>query len=90
MKINESQRLSSLQAYRAGIQAKEAKSSSGSKGAAKDDVRISPEAKGLLEAQRLSASDREEKLEALKASVQSGTYRISAEQVAEKLYPYLK
>lgn len=89
MKINESGRLSSLQAYRAGAQSKEMKTQAG-KGMQKDNVRISPEAKQLLEAQRTGESSRTERIEELKQSVQAGTYRVSAEKLAEKLLPYLK
>lgn len=90
MKINEPQRLSSMQAYRAGIQSKETKASLSGKGELKDNVRISPEAMELLEAQRMSGSNRTEQIEVLKQSVQTGTYRVNPEQLAEKLLPYLK
>ncbi|MCI3921333.1 flagellar biosynthesis anti-sigma factor FlgM [Paenibacillus sp. TRM 82003] len=89
MKINETGRISSIQAYNKGASSKDAKSLGG-KGAAKDDVRISPEAMELLEAQRSNAGQRSERIEELKASVQSGTYSVSADKVAEKLLPYLK
>lgn len=89
MKINEPGRLSSIQAYRAGIQSKEAKAAAG-KGVQKDNVVISAEAKELLEAQRVGGAERAERVEALKQSVQAGTYHVSAERLAEKLLPYLK
>lgn len=89
MKINESGRISSIQAYNKGAAAKD-KSSVGGKGSSKDDVRISPEAMQLLEAQRTNSALRAERVDALKASVQSGTYFVSADKVAEKLLPYLK
>lgn len=88
MKINESQRLSSVNAYRAGAQAREKASARGK--SQKDDVRISPQAKELLEAQRLGSAERTERLEALKSSVQGGTYSVRADLVAEKMLPYLK
>ncbi|HZG56548.1 flagellar biosynthesis anti-sigma factor FlgM [Paenibacillus sp.] len=89
MKINESGRLSSIQAYRAGLQAKDAKAAAG-KGAQKDNVVISAEAMEMLEAQRIGGSERAERLEALKHSVQTGSYHVSTERLAEKLLPYLK
>jgi negative regulator of flagellin synthesis FlgM len=89
MKINEPGRLSSIQAYRAGLQAKDAKAAA-SKGAQKDNVVISAEALEMLEAQRTGGAERAGRIEALKQSVQTGTYEVSAERVAEKLLPYLK
>jgi len=89
MKINESGRLSSIQAYRAGQQAKDAKAAA-SKGVQKDNVVISAEAKELLEAQRTGNAERAERVEALKQAVQTGTYHVSADKLAEKLLPYLK
>jgi negative regulator of flagellin synthesis FlgM len=90
MKINESQRLSSIQAYRAGKQSQEAKAAAGGKSARKDNIQISAEAKELLEAQRLNVGNRSEKLEDLKQAVQSGTYQVGADKLAERLLPYLK
>ncbi len=89
MKVNEPGRLSSIQAYRAGQQAKDAKAAA-SKGAQKDNVVISAEAMEMLEAQRTGGAERAERIEALKQSVQTGSYHISAERLAEKLLPYLK
>ena len=90
MKVNEPGRVSSIQAYRSQSQAaKDAKHPAKGK-AAKDNVNISEEAMKLLEAQRSDASDRTERLERLKQEVQSGTYRVSAEKLAEKLWPFLK
>lgn len=90
MKINETGRLSSIQAYRNQAQAaKEAQQVTKSK-QARDNVKISEEAKKLLETQRAQANDRTERIEQLKKQVQSGTYKVSAEKLAEKLWPFLK
>ncbi|WP_199616764.1 flagellar biosynthesis anti-sigma factor FlgM [Paenibacillus alkalitolerans] len=89
MKINESGRLSSLNAYRNNVNAKDAKAS-GKSLKAKDDVHISAEAKELLEAQRTGDTERAQRLEQLKSSVQAGTYHVDAHRIAEKLLPYLK
>lgn len=90
MKINETGRLSSIQAYRNQAQAaKEAQQVTKSK-QARDNVKISEEAKKLLETQRAQANDRTERIEQLKKQVQSGTYQVSAEKLAEKLWPFLK
>jgi len=90
VKVNESGRMSQIQAYRSQAQAANAKQASGMRGKAKDDVKISEEAMKLLETQRANASDRSEKIERLKQEVQSGTYRVSTEKLAEKLWPFLK
>lgn len=90
MKINESGRLSSIQAYRSQSHAANSKQAAGLKGAAKDNVKISDEAMKMLETQRANASDRSERIEQLKQEVQSGTYQVSAEKLAEKLWPFLK
>jgi negative regulator of flagellin synthesis FlgM len=90
MKINETGRLFSIQAYRNQAQAaKEAQQVTKSK-QARDNVKISEEAKKLLETQRAQANDRTERIEQLKKQVQSGTYKVSAEKLAEKLWPFLK
>ena len=92
MKINESQRLASLQAYRAGTQPKEAvRGGKGNGVVRKDDVQISFAAKELLqEAQAGNSAERAQKLEQLRTAVQDGTYRVDAEKIAEKLLKYLK
>jgi len=53
----------------------------------KDQVEISNEAKELLGVQGTASS---EKIEALKKSVQSGTYHVDARKLADKIYPFLK
>jgi negative regulator of flagellin synthesis FlgM len=90
MKINETGRMSSIQAYRNGAPSKSAAAGQSGKSAMKDNVNISAEAKELLEAQRTTASQPSERVEQLKQSVQSGTYQVKAELLAEKLLPYLK
>jgi negative regulator of flagellin synthesis FlgM len=56
----------------------------------RDEVRISSEAQELLEAQAGSDSSRLQKIQELKQSVSTGTYHVEANQIAEKLFPYLK
>lgn len=89
MKINDSQRIGSLPSYRSASPSASGRSASGGKGT-RDDIRISPEAKELLELQRMEQASRAQRVEELKSSVQAGTYHVSAEQVAEKLWPFLK
>ncbi|WP_274362503.1 flagellar biosynthesis anti-sigma factor FlgM [Paenibacillus thermotolerans] len=89
MKINESGRITSLNAYRNNVSARDSKVA-GKSSSARDGVQISAEAKELLEAQRNSGAERAERIQELKAQVQSGTYHVDAGRIAEKLLPYLK
>lgn len=52
-----------------------------------DKVEISPEAKRLQGTQRLEEA-RQQKVEQIKAQVDAGTYQVSSENVAKKLYDY--
>jgi negative regulator of flagellin synthesis FlgM len=90
MKINDSGRIGSVNPYKRSVEALHAGQVS-KKDKAKDEVKISAEAKELLGTQSPARS--EEKtlhLEELKRSVASGTYHVDAGKVAEKLLPYLK
>lgn len=89
MKINDSQRMNSLPPYRSAAPSASGRSVYGGKGA-RDDIRISSEAKELLELQRMEQANRAQHIEELKSSVREGTYQVSAERVAEKLWPFLK
>jgi negative regulator of flagellin synthesis FlgM len=90
MKINENQRFSSLQAYRAGNSPKDARvGMTGKTGPVKDQVVISSEAKELLVAEQTNTTKRTQNIEGLKQAVQSGTYKVNTEILAEKLLPYL-
>lgn len=60
------------------------------KSANKDEVHISAEAQQLLKSSLAEQTDRSEKLSALKAEIQSGTYQVDAGKVAEKLLPFFK
>jgi negative regulator of flagellin synthesis FlgM len=54
----------------------------------KDRVSLSPQARELLNAQKALAAIpdvREEKVEAIKARIADGTYRIDSEQIAAKM-----
>lgn len=63
----------------------------GKQGSRKDEVQISPEAKELLEARRAAyVESRSQKVQELKQSVSTGTYRVDSGQIAEKLLPYIK
>ena len=88
MRINEPQGLSRILAYRSGTAT--GKRVSGKGDPQKDLVRISAEAKELLEVQRNRSAERSERVDSLKRQVQTGTYYVEAERVAEKLLPFLK
>jgi len=91
MKINESGRITSVNAYRNGYQNQDSRiAGKGKQANMKDNVQISPEALEMLEAERANQGDRAERLEQLRASVQNGTYRVDAEKLAEKLLPFFK
>jgi negative regulator of flagellin synthesis FlgM len=86
MKINDTQRVGALNPYN---RVPGAKSVSGASHKGKvDEVRISPEAKELLGAQ--NSEEHRKRIEDLKQSVSTGTYRVEAGKIAEKLLPYLK
>jgi len=84
VKIHDSNRIGPLQAYRAAENA--LSRSVGKKPAARDEVRISPEAKELLGANQA----RIEHLSELKRAVEDGTYRVDAMKIADKLLPYFR
>jgi negative regulator of flagellin synthesis FlgM len=84
VKIHDTNRIGPLQAYRAAENA--LSRSVGKKPAARDEVRISPEAKELLGADQA----RIEHLLELKRAVEDGTYRVDAMKIAEKLLPYFR
>jgi negative regulator of flagellin synthesis FlgM len=89
MKINDIHRAGAVHSYRNQTTSQSTKGVD--KKEKKDEVRISSEAKELLDAKAASAADpRGQKLEQLKQSVSSGTYHVEAGKVAEKLLPYLK
>jgi len=55
----------------------------------KDEVLISPEAKELLETGQITLDAHRAKIEALKQAYESGTYRVDAYRLAEKILPHL-
>lgn len=89
MKINENQRIGSINKYK---QTSESRSVSGTdKKKLKDEVQISTEAKELLgNASAVRSSEQNQRIEELKESVSSGTYHVEAGKIAEKLFPYIK
>jgi negative regulator of flagellin synthesis FlgM len=86
MKINDTQRVGALNPYKSA-QGTKSVGGTGRKGKV-DEVRISPEAKELLGAQ--NSEEHRKRIEDLKQSVSTGTYRVEAGKIAEKLLPYLK
>lgn len=91
MKINDMNRMGGVNPYRKQMTPSQA-GQAGKKNRAKDGVQFSEEAMKLLESQGTAATDpaRAAKLNELKASVTTGTYKIDAGLVAEKLLPYFK
>lgn len=89
MKINENQRIGAVNPYNKSLDSKFTYAA-GKKNKPKDQVEISTEAKELLDAQASFRSEEKiRRLDELKESVSSGTYKIDANKLAEKLLPYL-
>lgn len=84
MKINDVNRLNALHKYREYQTS--VPGARGKKGAAKDEVHISAEAKELLGAEM----QRTERIDQLKRAVQSGTYHVDSMKIAEKMLPYFR
>jgi negative regulator of flagellin synthesis FlgM len=89
VKINNIQRTGAVNPYR-NQQDNKADNTQGVKGNKKDEVQISSEAKKLLGAQNTEFVKREEKIQELKQAVSTGTYHVEANQIAEKILPYLR
>ena len=87
MKINDINRINRINT---AYQVQNDMFKSNKKAANKDEVHISAAAKQLLETSRAEQTDRTEKLSALKAQIESGTYHVDAGKVAEKLVPFFK
>lgn len=56
----------------------------------KDEVQISQAAQQLLESSRVESSERQARIQELKQAVQTGTYKVEAGKLAEKLLPFFK
>lgn len=90
MKINDSQRIGSVNPYKKASDAIST-SASGKKDRPKDQVEISSEAMELLGTQGTARSEEQiQSLKELRDSVSSGTYQVDAKKIAEKLLPYIK
>ena len=87
MKVNEPNRIAGLQQYN---QTRGQRTEQTEAVKRKDQVTISPEAKELLESNRINQAERSEQLSQLKQAISSGTYHVEAGKIAEKLLPYLK
>ncbi|MFD1953945.1 flagellar biosynthesis anti-sigma factor FlgM [Paenibacillus thailandensis] len=87
MKINETQRISALNQYQ---KQNETRTPEGVRKKQTDKVQISSEAKELLMTSQMNDAARAEKIAELKKEVSTGTYRVDAGAIAEKLLPYLK
>lgn len=86
MKINETQRLSAVSQY----QTQQSIQRTGKAPMKKDELSISAEAKEMLNAQQSQDPARTERIQALKHAVSTGTYKVEADKIAEKLMPYFR
>lgn len=88
MKINESQRIGVINQYQRNTDARQG---SIHKKSRLDEVSISPEAKEMLDAQaRAVDPEHAKRIADLKQAVATGTYRVDANKIAEKLLPYFR
>ncbi|MFF2889977.1 flagellar biosynthesis anti-sigma factor FlgM [Paenibacillus sp. NPDC057967] len=87
LKINETNRIGSMQSYQ---KQNDFRLNDTNKTKKKDEVHISAEAKEMLTTSKLNSAERAQYIDQLKQSVTTGTYRVEAEKIAEKLLPYLK
>lgn len=89
MKINETGRVGAVNSYQRNMETHRQEQQN--KTRRKDEVSISTEAMEMLQAQeRAGDPARLQKIQSLKEQVSSGTYNVSADQLAEKLLPYFK
>lgn len=89
MKINEVSRTGAINHYRKNNDNKAANVEKKDK--VKDEVKISPEGKELLDAlSAANASNRGQLVQGLKQSVDNGTYHVPTPDLVDKLLPYLK
>lgn len=88
MKINESHRIAALKSS----YGKNSGAGASQPGSAKkrDEVSISSEALELLQSQKVSNTERAEKIRELKNSVSTGNYHVEASEIAEKLLPFIR
>lgn len=86
MKINDTQRINAVSQY----QTQQAMHRAGKAPVKKDEVSISQEAKEMLNAQKTQDPSRAERIQELKHAVSTGTYRVDADKIAEKLLPYFR
>jgi negative regulator of flagellin synthesis FlgM len=91
MKINEWQRLTSMQTNRSSQHQSDKPSSSVSpKSSVKDEIQLSAQAREMLQVQRKTEESRSDAIEALRIAVENGTYEVDPKQLAEKLMPHLQ
>ncbi|WP_138227265.1 flagellar biosynthesis anti-sigma factor FlgM [Paenibacillus algicola] len=88
MKINETGRIGGVNSYQRSMETQRQEQQP--KARRKDEVSISTEAMEMLQAQGAKDPGRAEKIQALKEQVSSGTYKVDADKLAEKLLPYFK
>lgn len=86
MKINDTGRIG---AYRTYQQHNETRTNQTASKRRKDEVQFSAQAMELLGAQRSEEPNRAQRIEELKNEVSSGTYKVDANKLAEKMLPFL-
>jgi negative regulator of flagellin synthesis FlgM len=85
MKINDINRLGAVNPYQT---ANNQRTESSTRKRQKDELHISSEAMEMLSRAKVSNPEREKKIEQLKEAVSTGTYKVDAGKVAEKMLPF--
>ncbi|MEW9669530.1 flagellar biosynthesis anti-sigma factor FlgM [Ammoniphilus sp. 3BR4] len=88
MKINGSNRMNGINPYQKLNQPAAEKTNKTSFG--KDEVKISSEALELMNMKKTESTERNERIRQLKEQVQSGTYKVDSQKLAEKMYEQFK
>lgn len=88
MKINGSNRMNGMNPYQKLNHPATEKTNKTSFG--KDEVKISPEALELMNMKKAENAERNDRIQKLKEQVQSGTYRVDSQKLAEKMYEQFK
>ncbi|MBB3110498.1 negative regulator of flagellin synthesis FlgM [Paenibacillus phyllosphaerae] len=88
MKINDTRRISGVNPYQKQNEAKAAATTERKRQT--DEVKISAEAMEMLSHSRLNDADRTQRIQELKNQVSSGTYKVDADKLADKVLPFIR
>lgn len=86
MKVNEPNRIGSINSYQ---KLQEARAPKTQQKKQRDEVSISAEAQEMLTNSQQTEGTRADKIEGLKQAVSTGTYHVDTDKLAGKILPYL-